>query len=116
MPLDPGLDRMSSYRSFHLDLVSWAETYGLVDIWHWKNPKSRGYTCHSATYKTFSCIDLAYVGGPHLARVRNGKILPQGISDHAPPLVQISLSQDAGEKLWRHPRFWIVDSEVDNAF
>lgn len=81
---DPTLDRMAAASSA---LQTWADTYGLTDVWRWRHPQTRAYTCHSATHRSFSRIDLIFAGGSVLPRVQEVKILPRGISDHAPLLL-----------------------------
>lgn len=96
--------------------MEWAELYGLTDVWRWRNPHLRAYTCHSASHRSFSRIDLAYVGGSALSRVKDVRILPRGISDHATLLLTLELSSTPGNTLWRLSRFWVSDKMVDGHF
>lgn len=110
---DIAMDRLTPSGTSHRGLTDWADTYGLCDIWRWKFPQAREYTCHSASYKTFSRIDLIYAGGPVLPKVREVRILPRGISDHAPLLLELDLSVVLSDKLWRLSRYWVSDGEVE---
>lgn len=82
MPLDPELARLATVSGALSQLSAWAEAYGFTDVWRWKYPYTREYTCYSATYKSFSRNDLAYVRGPLFPKIQQVSILPRGISDH----------------------------------
>lgn len=71
MVLDPEVDRMSRSSSSVFDLKAWAEAFNLTDVWRWRIPQVQAFTCHSATYKTFSRIDLVYSGGMVLSSIRH---------------------------------------------
>lgn len=113
---DPSMDRCAATGTTRQGLAAWADTYGLTDVWRWRHPMSRAFTCHSASHRAFSQIDLAYVGAPVLSGVRDIVILPRGISYHAPLLLTLELATDSSERLWRLSRFWISDGEVDPLF
>lgn len=87
-----------------------------MHVWRWRHPQSHAYTCHSASHRSFSRIDLAYAGGAVLPRVTDIKILPRGISDHAPLLLSLNLSMALEDTLWRLSRFWVSDAAVDGQF
>lgn len=116
MPPDPELvwfDTISGASSEH---SAWAEAYSFTDVWRWKYSSTREYTCHSATHKSFSHNDLEYVRGPLLPKIQQVTIIPRGISDHAPVLLQMSLSGSPWDKLCRLSRLWISNSEVALGF
>lgn len=53
-------------------------------VLHSKNEmNAREFTCHLATQRSFSHIDLAYVSSAAQWRVTSVQILPRGISNHA---------------------------------
>lgn len=110
---DAGIDRMTPSGTSRGGLADWADTYGLFDLWRWKFPQAREYTCHSSSHRTFSRIDLVYAGGPVLPKVRDVRILPRGVSDHAPLLLELDLSLDPSDKIWRLSRYWVSDMEVE---
>lgn len=110
---DESLDRLSTAGTTRQGLSDWADTYGFYDIWRWKYPQTKAYTCHSASHKTFSRIDLVYAGRPVLSKVRDVTILPRGISDHAPILLDLNVSTAQTDKLWRLSRYWVSDIEVE---
>lgn len=114
MAPNPEMDRMSSTGHSHPGLADWAELYGLMDAWRWRNPHLRAYTCHLASHRSFSRIALAYVDRSALSKVRDIRILPRGISVHAPLLLTLELSSTSGNSLWR--RFWVSDETVDGHF
>lgn len=113
---DPGVDRLSPGAGSSSELLSWAEASNLTDVWRWRNPSRRAYTCHSASPKTLSSIDLAYAGESVLPRVRDITILPRGISDHAPLALKLCVSYSPGENLWRLSRFWLDDSRISEPY
>lgn len=113
---DLAMDRLTFVGHPCSGLAEWANTYGLTDVWRWRHPHTRAYTCYSASHRTFSRIDLVYVGGPVLPRVTDVRILPRGISDHAPLLMTLDPSVGSSTRLWRLSRFWISDITVDNQF
>lgn len=90
MPPDPSMDRLGDDGASDSLLLRWAQGYGLSDVWRWRYPRERQYTCHSATYASFSRIYLFYASGPILSRVQEVKILPRGISDHAPSFCNLT--------------------------
>lgn len=53
----------------HSDPMSWAQASLLTNACRWWNPSKRIFTCHSATYKTCSCIDIVFSGSYVLPRV-----------------------------------------------
>lgn len=110
---DAGLDRLTPTGATSQGLAEWAATYGMFDLWRWKHPRERAYTCHSVSHRTFSRIDLIYAGGSVLPGVRDIAILPRGISDHAPLLLDLDVSTVPSDKLWRLSRYWISDVDVE---
>lgn len=69
---DPGMDRLTTEGPYHS---------------YCKHPYTRAYTCNSESYKTFSRIDLAFVGvGSVLPRVTEATILPKGLDMLGGPL------------------------------
>lgn len=116
MPPNPEMDLFTSVGGSTSDLSAWVETYRLTVLWRWRHPLNASFTCRSATYRTLLHIDLMCTGGSFLPRVQQISILPRGISDHAPLLLQLSLEGSPLDKLWRLSRFWISDPRVDSGF
>lgn len=58
--LSSDLDRPIPPKHHNKDLLVWAQTMGLEEIWRWKYPTTRLYSCFSTSYKTASRIDLAF--------------------------------------------------------
>lgn len=77
-----------------------------------RHPDKRQYTCHSATYASFSRIDLIYTTDSLLSWIQDVEILPRGISDHAPLLLKLQTDLPMGTALWRLSGFWITDESV----
>lgn len=109
MVQNPSLDRLTSVNNNDSPLQHWASLYGLTDIWRWKFPTDRAYTCHSTSYCNMSRIDLVYVGGGLPPLVHEVSILPRGISDHDPVLFSLRAQTPLSERLWRLSPYWISD-------
>lgn len=107
-----GVDRLSPVAGSSSELLFWAEAFNLTDVWRWHNPSQRAYTCHSASHKTFSRIDLAYAGGVCSLCVQDIRILPRGVSDHVLLALKLYVSNAPGESLRRLSRFWLSDSRI----
>lgn len=89
---DSGMDRLTADGPAYSGLAAWAETYGMTDVWRWRHPQSRAFTCHSASHKTFSRTNIIFAGRPVLPRVTDIKILSRGISDYTSLLLSLDLS------------------------
>lgn len=86
MPPCPNMDRLMPDTAVKSPLSRWTTTFGLTDVWRWKNPLLRSFTCQSASYKAMSRIDLVFATNTILAMVQEISHLPRGISDHSPRL------------------------------
>lgn len=47
---DSGIDWLMSVGHPCSGLAEWADPYGLTDVWRWRHPHARAYTCHSASH------------------------------------------------------------------
>lgn len=108
----PALDKLASGIVADSPLSKWASLYGLTDVWRWKHPTDRAFTCQSASYCTLSRIDLIYASGGILPKVTKTKIPPRDISHHAPMLCCLQTSTPHSERVWRLSRFWISDPTI----
>lgn len=99
--MSPELDRPTSSKNYCIDLSAWAQAMGLVEIWRWKHPSTRAYSCFSASYKTASRIDLAFSNPALLADVLEATYLPSGLSDHSPLAVVFRSPTSRSAGLWR---------------
>lgn len=113
MALNLFLDRLSQGTGVDSPLSQWASLYGLTDVWWWKYPVDRVYTCHSTSYHAMSRIDLIYVSGGLLSLVHEVNVLPRGISDHAPVLRSFQTKTPPSVRLWRLSRYWISDPTIE---
>lgn len=109
---NPSMDKLGNDVATESPLSRWADEYGFSDVWRWRYPRDRKYTCHSSTYASFSRIDLFYANGSLLPRIQGVEILPRGISDHAPLLMRLNTNLPVGNSLWRLSGFWITDERV----
>lgn len=45
----PDLDRPVPPKQYSTDLFTWAQIMGITEVWRWKHPETRAYSCFSAT-------------------------------------------------------------------
>lgn len=88
----PALDRLHGMPLDTSALTQWASTFVLTDVWRHLHPDVREYTCHSATFKSLSWIDLAFASSDGLCWVTKAFTLSRGVSDHDPISMTLSLS------------------------
>lgn len=86
--------------------------YGLCDVWLWKHPGERQYTCQSSTYTRLARIDLVYMSNSLTSHTLDVSVLPSGISDHALVLLKLRTDLVPGPCLWRLSRFWVSDERI----
>lgn len=48
---DLGMDRLAQSSSSATALKAWVEAFNFTDVWRWRHPQLRAFTCHSAYYK-----------------------------------------------------------------
>lgn len=63
------LDRLYSPSVWTSGLSQWASVFALSDMWRHFHLSDRAFTCHSATYRMFLRIDLAFATSEALGRV-----------------------------------------------
>lgn len=110
----PQLDRLTPDAAVDSPLSRWASTFVFTDVWRWKYPLQRSYTCQSAFYAAMSRIDLVYVSSPVLAKVVKVSILPRRISDHAPLFLSLNVLPAPTDCLWHLPHYWISDKRIES--
>lgn len=84
----------------------------MTDVWRHFHPSDSEFTCHSASHRSFSRIDLVYMSPGALRGVYSAEILSRGISDHAPVLVMCRPSAPEDPRMWRLSRYWIVEPTI----
>lgn len=112
MPPCPAVDRLTPDGSVESPLSKWASTFDLTDVWRWKNPLLRSYTCQSASYRAMSRIDLIFATRALLTKVQEISHLPRGISDHSPILLKLNVGPAPADCLWRLSRYWVSDDRI----
>lgn len=110
---DPSRDRLTPDPATNSSLSRWAGVFGFKDVWRWKYPNERSYTCCSLSHNTLSRIDLIYASGNLLPKIREIKILPRGISDHSPMFCVIQATTPPADRIWRLSRFWIKHPTIE---
>lgn len=106
------LDRPIPPKNHYVDLSVWAQTVGLEEIWRWKHPTSRAYSCFSASHKTASRIDLTFSNPALLADVLEASYLPSGLSDHSPLAVVLRSPAYSNAALWRLGAQWVSHPDL----
>lgn len=113
----PGMDRLSTGVCTPSELSAWMEASNLTDVWRWRHPHQRAYTCHSASDKTFFLYRPSLkLGGSVLSRIRDISILPRSILDHAPLALKLNASTALQDSLWHMSGFWLSDSRVSEPY
>lgn len=110
--ISPDMDRPVPPKNHSTDLLTWAQAMGLEEIWRWRHPACRAYSCFSASHKTASRIDLAFSNPALLADVVEATYLPSGLSDHSPLVVEFCSPAYRDAALWRLGAHWISHPEV----
>ena len=110
--LDPSVDRLRGGGRPYPSFVDWAKLYSLTELWRWKHPEDRQFSCHSDSFHTMSRIDMAFTPADVLPLVHSVRYLPRGISDHAPLLIGLFLLPKSGPKVWRLNSYWLEDETV----
>lgn len=113
IPLNPSLDRMFADPATDSALSRWARLFGLEDVWRWKHPSDRMFTCHSLSQNMLSRIDLLYASVNMLPKIKEIEILPCGISDHSPLLCSIQATTPQSDRLWRLSRYCIANPTLE---
>ena len=93
--LSPTLDRSSSKKtslskSAHT-IKLFLKTYGVVDVWRFRNPTARAYSFFSPVHKSYSRIDTFFLDKRLLSSVTKCDYDAIVISDHGPLTTKISI-------------------------
>lgn len=99
--MSPDLDRPTPSKNHSIELSAWAQAMGLAEIWRWKHPTTRSYSCFSVSHKTASRIDLAFSNPSLMADVLEASYLTSGLSDHSPLAVVLRSPTTSSAALWR---------------
>lgn len=99
--MTPDLDRPTPSKKHSMELSTWAQAMGLAEIWRWKHPTTRSFSCFSASHKTASHIDLAFSNLSLMADVLEASYLTSGLSDNSPLAVVFRSPASRSTALWR---------------
>jgi len=104
--LAPNIDRSSSKTASDSKSAQiirlFLQTYGVTDVWCFRNPTSRGYSFFSPVHKTFSRIDYFFIDKKLLPMVAACEYQSIVISDHGPLTMRIHIpGADSGYRPWR---------------
>ena len=90
-----------------------AKDLNLRDIWRDRNPGVSAYSCYSATFKTYSRIDLFLVSASLVSRIKDCVYDSILISDHAPnSLVYVDPGRMRDPPKWRFEHRWLQNPEI----
>ena len=93
--LCPVLDRSSSKKvslSKSANVIqSFLESYGVADVWRFRNPNSRGYSFFSPVHRTYSRIDYFFLDQRLLPSITKCDYEAIVISDHGPLSMKIRI-------------------------
>lgn len=104
--LSPMLDR-SSPRSSYLSrsarsIQLFLESYGVVDVWRFRNPASRSYSFFSSVHSTYSRIDYFFLDKGLLPLITKCEYGPIVISDHCPLTMNLCIpDSQSNYRPWR---------------
>jgi len=104
--LSPLLDR-SVFRSAPLSKSAKAiqlflKTYGIADVWRFRNPDSRAYSFYSPVHKTYSRIDYFFLDKRILHLTKECDYGAMVISDHGPLSMKMSIPDtQSSYRSWR---------------
>lgn len=91
------------------------QTYGLTDIWRFRNPTSRGYSFFSPVHNSFSQIDYFFIDNKLLHMVVDCEYHSIVISDHAPLKIKLNIpGTDPGYRPWRFNPLLLSDETFVN--
>lgn len=82
-------------------LHAMASELGLVDVWRRLHPREKDFTFMSQVHGSYSRLDMMLISGPDLYRVKECKIEPITISDHAPVTLKMELGPKKSFRYWR---------------
>lgn len=105
--LQPSLDRLKPLISESKLFSKWCEAYGYVDIWRWKFPTVKVFSCQSKSYGSLSRLDYALTTKDLLPLVQAITYVAQTISDHSLIQVTLTLGHRPAFRVWRLSPFWI---------
>ena len=104
--LSPVLDRSSPKpitltRSAH-SIHSFLKSYGIADVWRFRNPTSRGYSFYSPVHHTYSRIDYFFTDKRLLPYITKCDYKAIVISDHAPLCMKMYIpNKQSNYRPWR---------------
>ncbi|XP_012819057.2 uncharacterized protein LOC105947410 [Xenopus tropicalis] len=110
--MNPSLDRSKIEPNTSTRLAGWADALHLTEVWRWKNPTARVFSCHSLTHKSLSRIDLAFTSADLLPMVDTIQYLPQALSDHSPLSLSFRWNPSQVDRLWRLSPLWLKNDVV----
>lgn len=87
------------------------KTYGMNDVWRFRNPGRRIYSYYSSVHKTFSRIDYFFLDNTFLPLVNKCKYQAIVISDHAPLSITLNMPTSShGYRPWRFNTLLLSDA------
>ncbi|KAJ1155329.1 hypothetical protein NDU88_008059 [Pleurodeles waltl] len=113
--LNPSLDvsgEISTNRSARAaSFSSWAESFGMCEVWRTWHPRERRYTHTSAAHSTQSRIDLIFMPALDINNVTGAELLPRGVSDHPPVRIWLGGTDPTRRLIWRLNAWNLQDND-----
>lgn len=112
--MDPALDRLHCATRPLSGLKDWPATYNLVEIWWWKHPGRKEYSCYSDSHfpKSFSRLDMFFVTSDLLTGLKSVSYLPRAIADHSPLELELQVSKPMPLEVWSMSPYWLMEPMV----
>lgn len=101
-------------KSVHV-IHSFLDTYGLADVWRFRNPSSRKFSFFSNVHKTYSRIDYFFLDKKLLPLVTDCDYKAMVISDHSPVALSLRIPNvNCNYRPWRFNSLLLADEEFKN--
>lgn len=112
--LNPRMDKSTVSKSIKV-LQGLCKESGLVDVWRELNPKVNNYTYFSNANISYSRIDYFFICSKHMHMIKNCRINPIILSDHARIDLTVHLSRERfTPRQWRFNTSLLRDEILKN--
>lgn len=88
-------------------LASEIQEMGLMDMWRFRFPDRKEYSCYSSTHGSLSRIDMALRNGNFLPLIKIVQYEARGLSDHSPLSLSLEWKEQLIRPLWKVNPQWL---------
>ncbi len=100
--LDRSISRRASLSKSAHSVQLFLKTYGVADVWRFRNPTSRAYSYFSPVHKTYSRIDYFFLDKRILHLTKECDYGAMVISDHGPSIMKMCIpNTQSAYRPWR---------------